>query len=257
MWDQIIEDALIQDTKMKPSSETFNGVGARSISCTKSDREFIRSLLSFNLEQQAIRHALKIIRETGERYISSEEYQLVCGCFFPVSETQIAEKLEATKRFAMDMLLEKKDVLEQYHALKQEMGITEGIISIVWRIARSLLDEKEYDWSYQVLFFLLSIEPLLIEGWMAYGYVTQKMKSLHTSLHAYLTARAISGDSKPEIDLMIADCYVDLHSLEEAKMYVCRYKERCERSCDNAKEREALFLSVEEKIFRMTGQKMK
>lgn len=202
MWDQIVEESF-------QKRETIS----------RSDREFLRSLLSFWSELQAIKMGVKRVIEAGEKYLTASEYTLIQSCF--CTKEDPAHKIRTIKEYLLKMLLDQK-IDEEYDKVIKALGITDEILQLIWRIGKSLLDGKEYEWAYQVLFLLLSLNPTLTEGWMAYGYVNQRLKSMNTATNAYLTARSLSD--KPEIDIMIADCYADMHILDDAKSYLERYK---------------------------------
>ncbi len=212
MWNQIVEE------EFQKASDLF--IPCKEKKCSEEDRGFIRSLLSFNKELNVVQNALDILQRSSERYMSTDEYQQLSSCFFSHDPKRQHEKMICLQR-AVSLI---QSDTKKYEELRILFGITNQILLLIWRVGRALMQDGEHSWSYQVIFLLLSLESNLVEGWMAYGYVNQKLHSFHTALNSYLIARILSGGLKSELDLMIADCYIDIGDIEEAISYLEQYK---------------------------------
>lgn len=209
-WNEIVEEKINALTTLVSKRPR---VDAPVVS--ERDRAFIFSLLSFNAEALALRHALEILEKYSDRYISSDEQSLLDRCFFHPERDVVIKRLGAMKEILVQKDLEHAPRI----SIREILGISEDVLRILWRIARSLIDDIEYVYAYNLLFLLLSIEPFLIEGWIAYGYVNIQMQSFNTALNALYTARVLSSGERIDIDVMICSCYIDMHNFEDAKHY--------------------------------------
>ena len=236
-WDETLYGEL-SHLSMKPgSSSSFIPDAKRvhhqllgpSLSSMEIDRDkiiLLESFLAIDIQRQCLKAAFKSLERIAARYTSRIELELLEQVFFKPNPEGLSLSINGAHQ-QMKREFEKKNS-SGCLSTASLLGIHKDVLKVIWRIARSLVDEKEYEYAYQILFLLLALEPLIIEAWLTYGYVNHQMRSFNTAINAYLTARQLAADEIPAHLLFIADCFADMDSIDDAEFYMREFFKKIE-----------------------------